>query len=91
MTFAKSFGTAAALCLALGATSAFAQTVEPINSVGCLHMEKKASAALEANQQSPNYYAARGQARGAQNFCAHGIYKDGINGYTKVLELLGAS
>ncbi len=91
MNFAKSFGTAAALCLALGASSAFAQASEPFSPIGCMHMEKKVSAALEANQQSPNYSAARDQARGAQSFCARSIYKSGINGYAKALELLGVS
>ena len=91
MTFAKSFGTAAALCLMLGATSAMAQTAEPASTVGCLHMSKKVSAALDANQSAPNFATARDQARGAQGFCAHGLYKIGVDGYAKALEMLGAS
>ncbi len=91
MTFAKSVGLAAALSLTLGAASAFAQTTEPASSVGCLHMSKKVSAALDANQTSANFSAARTQAQGAQGFCAHGLYKIGVDGYAKALEMLGAS
>ena len=91
MTFAKSAASAAALCLMLGATSALAQTTEPASTVGCLHMAKKVSAALDANQASPNFSTARGQAQGAQGFCAHGLYKIGVDGYSKALEMLGAS
>ena len=91
MTFAKSIGAAAALCLTLGATGAFAQTAEPPSTIGCLHMAKKVSAALDANQSSPNFSTAREQAQGAQGFCAHGLYKIGVDGYSKALELLGAS
>ncbi len=91
MTFAKSLGTAAALCLALGASSAFAQTAEPLSPLGCRHMAKKVSAALDANQQSPNFDAARRSARDAQSFCIFGVYKNGIDSYSKALQLLGVS
>ena len=91
MTFAKSFSAAAALALMLGATGALAQTTEPASTVGCLHLAKKVSAALDANQASPNFSTARDQARGAQGFCAHGLYKIGVDGYSKALEMLGAS
>ena len=91
MTFAKSFGAAAALCLMLGATGALAQTTEPASTIGCLHLAKKVSAALDANQASANFSEARQQAQGAQGFCAHGLYKIGVDGYSKALDLLGAS
>lgn len=91
MTFAKSTASAAALCLLLGATGALAQTTEPASVVGCLHMAKKVSAALDANPTSANAAEARHQAQGAQGFCAHGLYKIGVDGYSKALEMLGAS
>lgn len=90
MTFAKTAAAAAALCLTLVATSSFAQSDEPATVTGCLHMAKKVSAALDANQQSPNYSAARTQAQGAQSFCSQGLYKTGVEGYAKALTLLGA-
>jgi hypothetical protein len=89
MTFAKTTASVAVLSLMLGVTAANAQDAEPASSVGCLHMAKKVSVALETNQQSPNYSAARNQAQGAQGFCAHGLYKLGVDGYAKALEMLG--
>jgi hypothetical protein len=91
MTFAKTAASALMLSMMLGFGAANAQDTEPASSVGCLHMAKKVSAALDANQQSPNYSAARSQAQGAQGFCAHGLYKLGIDGYAKALEMLGQS
>lgn len=92
MTFAKSAVAAAALCLTLGATGIYAaQAAESETFVGCLHMQKKASAALQANQQSPNYFQAQQEANGARSFCDHNLYKTGIAKYSKVLELLGVS
>jgi hypothetical protein len=75
----------------LGTTAAYAQDSEPANVIGCLHMAKKVSAALDANQQSANYSTARQQAQGAQGFCSQGLYKIGVDGYAKALDLLGAS
>ena len=89
MTFTKT--AAAALFLMLGATSAMAQTTEQPSAIGCLHMAKKVSAALDANQQSPNFSTARDQARGSQGFCSQGLYKIGVDGYAKALEMLGTS
>jgi hypothetical protein len=89
MTFVKLAVSAAALSLTLGATAALAQTEEP-TQIGCLHMAKKASAALDANQSNAAYADARKQAQGAQSFCASGMYKNGIDGYAKVLTMLGA-
>ncbi|HUO89254.1 MAG TPA: hypothetical protein VMU08_08765 [Rhizomicrobium sp.] len=92
MRFGKTAASATALCILLGAGAAYAQDPsEPANTIGCLHMQKKVSAALDANQQSPNYSAARQQAQGAQGWCAQGMYKLGVDGYAKALELLGAS
>ncbi|MEJ0040762.1 MAG: hypothetical protein WDM81_00400 [Rhizomicrobium sp.] len=89
MNLTKYVVSAAALSVMLG-TAAAAQTDEPATVFGCLHMQKKVSAALDANQQSPNYAKAQTQARGAAGFCGQGLYKYGVNGYSKVLDLLGA-
>jgi hypothetical protein len=92
MRFGKTAASATALCIMLAATAAYAQdSSEPASTIGCIHMQKKVSAALDANQQSPNYSTARQQALGAQGFCAQGLYKIGVDGYAKALELLGAS
>ncbi len=90
MSLTKYVVSAAALSMLLG-TAAVAQTDEPATSIGCLHMQKKVSAALDANQQSTNYSTAKSQAQGAQNYCAQGMYKVGVDGYAKVLQLLGTN
>lgn len=91
MRFGKSAFTAAALCVALTGTALAQDSGEPASSIGCLHMQKKVSAALDANQTSANYSSARTQAQGAQGFCAHGMYKQGVDGYAAALQMLGAS
>jgi len=90
MSLTKYVVSAAALSMLLG-TAAVAQTDEPASVIGCLHMQKKVSTALDANAQSPNYAAAKTQAQGAQGFCAQGLYKLGVNGYAKALDLLGSN
>lgn len=92
MTFARTAASATALCLMLAATGTIAaQASEPPTSIGCLHMAKKVTAALDANQQSPNYQAARDEAQGAQTFCTSGFYQQGVDRYSKVLAMLGAN
>ncbi|HEY4944432.1 MAG TPA: hypothetical protein VII56_23590 [Rhizomicrobium sp.] len=92
MSFSKSAVSAAALCLTLAATGVYAaQAAAPETVIGCITMEKKANAALEANQQSPNYASARQQVNGARTFCGHGQYKMGVEHFAKALDLLGAS
>ncbi len=90
MSLTKYIVSAAALSMLLG-TAAVAQTDEPASVIGCLHMQKKVSTALDANQQSPNYSAAKTQAQGAAGFCSQGLYKIGVNGYSKALDLLGSN
>lgn len=92
MNIAKSTVAAAALCLTLAGTGVYAaQASEPATALGCLHMQKKTSAALDANQQSPNYYAASQEALGGRSYCDHSQFKMGLDRYAKALELLGAS
>jgi hypothetical protein len=90
MRFVKIAAAAAVLSLAVG-TAAYAQDNEPSNVNGCLHMQKKVAAALDANQNSPNYAQAKSQAQGASGFCSQGLYKIGVDGYAKALDLLGAN
>jgi hypothetical protein len=91
MRFGMTAFAAATLCVALTGTALAQDSGEPATSIGCLHMQKKVSAALDANQSSANYGAARTQAQGAQGFCAHGMYKQGVDGYAAALQMLGAS
>ncbi|HWD27108.1 MAG TPA: hypothetical protein VG387_08085 [Rhizomicrobium sp.] len=90
MRFVKIAAAAATLSLVLG-TVAYAQDSEPASVTGCLHMQKKVAAALDANQSSPNFSQAKTQAQGAAGFCSQGLYKEGVSGYAHALELLGAN
>lgn len=92
MTFAKSIASVAVLSVMLGAAgAASAQTSEQPTAIGCLHMEKKVEAALDANQQSPSYHEASNRASDARGFCAQRLYKMGVDRYSAVLTMLGAS
>src|ERR1700743_158089 len=75
MRFGKTALAAATLCVALTGTAFAQDSGEPASTIGCLHMAKKVSAALDANQSSANLGAARTRAQGAQGFCAQGMYK----------------
>ena len=79
---------AVALSLTIGAASA--DNAEPATLTGCIHMQKKVTAALDANQASPNYADAQKGASDARTWCSAGMYKNGVDGYAKVLHMLGA-
>jgi hypothetical protein len=89
MTFAKTAATAAVLGLMLGGSAALA--AEQPTAIGCMHMSKKAAAALETKQGAPNYSEAREQADAAKAFCSQGMFGPGVRGYEKVLALLGVN
>jgi len=90
MTLVKYAVSALALSAMFSVASA-AQTAEPANAIGCMHMQKKVTAALDANQQSANLDAAKSAARSGQSLCMIGQYKNGVDGFAKALDLLGVS
>ena len=90
MRYTKYAVSALALSAIFSVASA-AQTAEPASAIGCMHLQKKVTAAIDANQQSSNIDAAKSAARSGQSLCMTGRYKDGLDGYSKALDLLGAS
>ena len=82
-----------AIALTLSAGVALAVTgvaaAEPANTLGCLHMSKQVSTALDANQSSPNYQSARSELYAGKQFCLSGLYSDGMSRYANALKLLG--
>jgi hypothetical protein len=84
----KSAGLAAlaGVCLSLAAIPANAS--EPPTLSGCLHSAKQVRAALDANQQSPNYQAAKQDKRSGFEFCNAGLYRQGVTYYDHALQLL---
>ncbi|MBV9044911.1 MAG: hypothetical protein JO348_14680 [Alphaproteobacteria bacterium] len=92
MKFTTTILSAAALTLVLGAATANAAgfSAEP-TFASCVHLKKKVSDALQANQSSDKYTDASRESRNAQTFCNSGLYKNGVEGYGRALALLGVS
>ena len=89
MQFARRAAAAAVVCLGLGVVGSSAVMAEPASLMGCLSMAKKASAALDAGQQSPGYAEARSEASVARDYCTRQMYREGVAHYERVLKLLG--
>jgi hypothetical protein len=82
---------AAVLCgsLAFGAASANAE--ETASMSGCLDMASQVKNALASNEQSSSYRDAVKQQGYGRDFCANGLYKNGVAHYAEALRLLGVS
>jgi|KBSMisStaDraftv2_1062788.scaffolds.fasta_scaffold879838_2 hypothetical protein len=91
MHFSRTAVAAAVLCLGVGVTSTIAADASvPANILGCYNMAKKATAALDAGQQSPNYAEARSETAAARDYCTRQMYREGVERYARALKLLGA-
>ena len=55
----------------------------------CISMAKQVAAALETAQPGQLADAARVQANAGRNFCAMGMYPQGVAQYSKALQVLG--
>ena len=60
-------------------------------AIGCMHMQKQLSKALDANQQSPSYSDASNLSRTGTELCASGLYDQGLKRLAKALSLLGVN
>ncbi len=80
-----------AIAFASGAVfaSSAALAQEPENTVGCLHLSKQVSQALDSNQQSPNLRAAQDEQSAGREYCNSGVYRLGVAHYEKALSYLG--
>ena len=90
MTFARTVISAAALCVALGATGAYASD-EPVSAIGCYHLGKQAKQALDANANSTNIESAKNQEVMGREACLSGYYELGMNHFRKAMELLASN
>jgi hypothetical protein len=75
--------TLAALAVAPAANAADARLAD------CTSMAKQVAAALESAQPGQPVDAARVQANAGHNFCAMGLYPQGVAQYSKALQVLG--
>ena len=92
MTFARTAASAAALCLVLAGTAAYAAdtAAAPATVTSCVDLARKVKAALETAQQSPNLHDAQVLSSAGREFCSNQRYAEGVNRYSKALQLLGA-
>jgi hypothetical protein len=75
--------TLAALAIAPAANAADARLSD------CTGLAKQVTAALEAAQPGQPADAARAHANAGRNFCAMGMYPQGVAKYGKALQILG--
>ncbi len=82
--------TALALCAmaTMGATTAFAMDT---TYTDCHEKADQVRTALEANQSSSNYAAAKKESDAGRDYCQQSQYRIGVAHYAAALKLLGAS
>jgi hypothetical protein len=74
--------------IALGSVAAQAADADVSN---CLQMAQQVKSALADNAQSPGYADARKAQTNGRDFCAQGLYTQGVSYYSQALTLLGDS
>jgi hypothetical protein len=79
---------AAVLGAALASVPASADDASLSN---CVKMASQVRDALASNAQSASYQAANKEKGYGQDFCANGLYKNGVEHYAEALKLLGVS
>ncbi|HEY2445392.1 MAG TPA: hypothetical protein VGI20_06610 [Rhizomicrobium sp.] len=83
------------ICAALLSASlgfgASAATAEDASLSSCVKLASQVRDALSSNAQSPSFQAATKEKGYGQDFCANGLYKNGVEHYAEALKLLGAS
>jgi hypothetical protein len=74
--------------IAFGSVAAQAADADVSN---CLQMAQQVKSALADNTQSPGYTDARKAQVNGRDFCAQGLYAQGVSYYSQALTLLSAS
>ena len=83
---------AAAVALSLGAAAmaAPAAAEESGNLSSCVKLAGEVNQALANNAQSSSYEAAKKEKSYGRDYCATGLYAQGVTHYAQALKLLGA-
>ncbi len=89
--FSKKLAAVAFLAAGMSLAAAGMAVAQPANTVGCIHLSKQVSDALDAHASSDNYKAARDEQSVGQRACLDGRYSVGISHYSKALEMLGVT
>ena len=86
----RSFVLAAGVAAALGLGALNASAAQSASLSGCMDMADQVKTALASNSQSPNYHEAVKEQGYGRQFCASGLYQNGVDHYAQALKLLGA-
>ncbi len=89
--FSKKLAAVAFLTAGVSFAAAGMAIAEPANTVGCLHLSRQVSDALDSHGSSDNFKAARDEQQMGQRACLDGRYSVGISHYAKALEMLGVT
>src|SRR5262249_24902790 len=83
---------ATTLALSLGAaTLSVSASAEESGSLStCVKLAGEVNQALASNTQSPSYDAAAKEKSYGRDYCATGLYPQGVTDYAQALKLLGA-
>jgi len=79
-----------ALSLGAAALSVPANAEESGNLSTCVKLAGEVNQALASNAQSPSYDAAAKEKSYGRDYCASGLYPQGVTHYAEALKLLGA-
>ena len=79
-----------ALSLGAAALSGPAGAEESGNLSQCVKLAGQVNEALAGNTQSPSYSAAAREKSYGRDYCATGLYAQGVTHYAQALRLLGA-
>lgn len=79
-----------ALSLGTAALSVSANAEESGNLSACVKLASEVNQALASNAQSPNRDAATKEKSYGRDYCANGLYPQGVTHYAEALKLLGA-
>ena len=79
-----------ALSLGAAALSVSANAEESGNLATCVKLGSEVNQALAGNAQSPSYDAAAKEKSYGRDYCASGLYPQGVTHYAEALKLLGA-
>jgi len=81
---------AAGVVAAVGFGPLNASATQSASLSGCIDMADQVKSALASNPQSPNFTEAHKQQGYGREFCANGLYQNGVDHYAQALKLLGA-
>jgi hypothetical protein len=81
---------AATIALSVGAVAVPAGAEQSGNLTACVKLAGEVNQALASNTRSTGYEAAKKEKGYGRDYCATGLYAQGVTHYAQALKLLGA-